>query len=84
MDEINIKDYFSYLKKYIVAFIVVIIVALVGVLVYDNVFKKPIYQANTTVVIARADTGEGGAATLNEINASRSLQILIVKLQKVS
>ncbi|MBR3138444.1 polysaccharide biosynthesis tyrosine autokinase [Candidatus Saccharibacteria bacterium] len=73
MDEINIKDYFSYLKKYIVAFIVVIIVALVGVLVYDNVFKKPIYQANTTVVIARADTGEGGAATLNEINASQKL-----------
>lgn len=73
MDEINIKDYFSYLKKYIVAFIVVILVAVVGIFVYDKMFKKPVYQARTTVVIAKADTGEGAAATLNDINASQKL-----------
>ncbi len=73
MDEINIKDYFSYLKKYIIAFVVVVVVAVVGVFVYDKMIKKPLYQANTTVVIAKADTGESAAATLNDINASQKL-----------
>ena len=76
MEEINIKDFFIYLKKYIVAFIAVTVIAVVGVLVYDNSFKKPIYQAQTTVVIAKSGSetiDNSTAATLNDINASQKL-----------
>lgn len=73
MEEINIKEYFIYLKHYIVAFIFFIILAVGGVAVYDLSFKKPIYQATTTVVIAKSDAAEGSAASLNEINASQKL-----------
>ncbi|MBR2709071.1 polysaccharide biosynthesis tyrosine autokinase [Candidatus Saccharibacteria bacterium] len=73
MDEINIKEFFSYLKHYILYFVLIILVAVVGVLTYDKVFKKPIYQANTTVVIAKSDTSDGTAASLNEVNASQKL-----------
>ena len=76
MEEINIKDFFIYLKKYIVAFIAVMVIAVVGVLVYDNSFKKPIYQAQTTVVIAKSGSetiDNSTAATLNDINASQKL-----------
>lgn len=76
MEEINIKDFFTYLKKYIIAFIAVTVIAVVGVLVYDNSFKKPIYQAQTTVVIAKSGsetTDNSTAATLNDINASQKL-----------
>ena len=45
MEEINIKDYFIYLKHYIVAFIVVIALAVGGVAAYDIMLKKPVYQA---------------------------------------
>ena len=73
MEEINIKDFFIYLKKYFFAFVLLIVVAVVGVLVYDTAIKKPIYQANTTVVIAKSDGADGVAATLNDINASQKL-----------
>ena len=78
MEEINIKDFFAYLRHYILAFIVFIVIAVGGVAVYDNLVKKPIYQAQTTVVIAKSDNAniEGNnasAATLNDINASQKL-----------
>ena len=74
MEEINIKEFFSYLKHYILAFIVFALVAAVGVTIYESMFKKPIYQAQTTVVIAKSDETEvGTATTLNEINASQKL-----------
>ncbi|MBR0431268.1 polysaccharide biosynthesis tyrosine autokinase [Candidatus Saccharibacteria bacterium] len=75
MDEINIKDFFVYLRHYILAFIVIVILAVVGVAVYDLNIKKPLYQSRTTVVIAKSDVAsfDGSAATLNDINASQKL-----------
>ena len=73
MEEINIKDFFSYLKHYILAFVIVIILAVVGVLIYDNMFKSPVYKAQTTVVIAKSDGESDSATTLNDINASQKL-----------
>ena len=73
MDEINIKDFFSYLKHYIWAFVVCIILAVGAVLVYDNMFKEPIYKAQTTVVIAKSDGVTDSATTLSDVNASQKL-----------
>ena len=73
MEEINIKDFFSYLKHYIFAFIVMIILAVGGVVAYDFLIKKPVYQANTTIVIAKSDNTTNSASTLNDVNASQKL-----------
>ena len=73
MEEINIKDYFIYLKHYIWAFIVVLILAVGGIVAYDLMVKKPIYQAGTTIVIAKSDGTDGTQITLNDINASQKL-----------
>ena len=74
MEEINIKDFMVYLKRYILAFIITIAVAVAGVAVYDIMFKKPIYQAQTTIVVAKSGDAELGATTtLNDINASQKL-----------
>ncbi|MBQ3296583.1 polysaccharide biosynthesis tyrosine autokinase [Candidatus Saccharibacteria bacterium] len=84
MEEINIKDFFSYLKHYILAFVIVIALAVGGVAVYDSMIKEPIYQSNTTVVIAKSDvTLEGSsAATLNDINASQKLATTYSEIAK--
>ncbi|MDO5480712.1 MAG: Wzz/FepE/Etk N-terminal domain-containing protein, partial [Candidatus Saccharibacteria bacterium] len=73
MEEINIKDFFIYLKHYIFAFIVMIILAVGGVVAYDFLIKKPVYQANTTIVIAKSDNTNNAASTLNDVNASQKL-----------
>lgn len=73
MEEINIKEYFQYLKKYIAAFVVVAILAVSGIIAYDILIKKPVYQASATVVIAKSDGADGTAVSINEINASQKL-----------
>lgn len=82
MEEINIKDFFIYLKKYILAFIAMITLAVAGVAIYDTSLKKPVYQANTTVVIAKSDGTAGVAATLNDINASQKLATTYSEIAK--
>lgn len=73
MEEINIKEFFTYLKHYISAFIVVIILAVGGIVVYDMMFKKPVYQANTTIVIASSENNSNAASTLSDVNVSQKL-----------
>ena len=82
MEEINIKDYFSYLKRYVFAFVVVTIMAVGGIVAYDVIVKKPVYQASTNVVIARLDSADGTAASLNEINASQKLTTTYSEIAK--
>ncbi len=83
MEDINIKDFFSYLKSYLFAFIIAVALAVVGVLVYENNFKKPIYQAQTTVVIAKSDSVDGAAVSLNDINASQKLATTYSDIVKI-
>ena len=73
MEEINIKDFFNYLKHYIIAFVVAIILAVAGVIIYDTAIKKPVYQAKTTVVIAKSGDVESSAVTLNDVNMNQKL-----------
>lgn len=73
MEEISIKDFFIYLKHYILAFILMIGLFVGGMATYDIVFKKPVYQAQTTIVIAKSDSSNNSAATLNDVNASQKL-----------
>ena len=73
MEEINIKDFFIYLKHYILAFILMIALCVGGIVTYDLVIKKPIYQAQTTIVIAKSDDTANAASTLNDVNVSQKL-----------
>ena len=73
MEEINIKEFFNYLKHYIGAFVLVAILAVGGIVTYDLMFKKPVYQARTTIVIAKADNSSSAASTLNDVNVSQKL-----------
>ena len=82
MEEINIKDCFSYLKRYIWAFILVAILAVSGVATYDLAIKKPVYQARTTIVIAKSDSADSSAATLNDVNASQKLTTTYSEIAK--
>ena len=82
MEEINIKDFFIYLKRYIIAFVVVTILAVGGVAIYDTQFKKPVYQAKTTVVIANSDEKSSSATTLNDVNMSQKLTTTYSEIAK--
>lgn len=82
MEEINIRDFFSYLKHYILTYVIIGVLAIGGVAIYDTMFKKPIYQAKSTVVIAKSDTTENSAVSLNDINASQKLATTYSEIAK--
>ncbi|MBQ9017743.1 polysaccharide biosynthesis tyrosine autokinase [Candidatus Saccharibacteria bacterium] len=82
MEEINIKEFFIYLKRYIALFIIAIILAVGGIAVYDITIKKPIYQAKTMIVIAQSENNSSAASTLNDVNASQKLTTTYSEIAK--
>lgn len=72
MEELDLKDFLSYLKKYLVALIVVPVVALLGVLYYDTSIKTPLYESSSQVALIQSESANA-ATTLSEINANQKL-----------
>lgn len=75
MEEINIKDLLSYLKKYI--FIIVLVAAffLIEIIIYDKNIKTPMYSSSTTLVLTQANenTNMNTTITQNDININQKL-----------
>lgn len=72
MEEIDIKDFLIYLKKFILAMIVLALLATGGSVFYNICIKKPLYKTSTTVVLAQSNNTTS-QATLNDININQKL-----------
>ena len=55
MEEINIKDFFNYLKKYILIICGVVVIFVIGVFIYDKSIKKPLYTTYTTIILTKSN-----------------------------
>lgn len=75
MEEINIKDFLNYLKKYslVIVCIVLFFVLLTGI--YVRFFKVPLYQSNTTVVLVKDENSTDKEDTIsqNDITINQKL-----------
>ena len=73
MEEINVKEFFNYLKKYIAVLIVFLLIAAGGIFVFDKTIKRPVYQAQATVIITRYESTDSTSGTTNDIASSQRL-----------
>lgn len=73
MEEIDIKDFMSYLKKFLIPMIVVAILAIGASVFYNLAIKTPMYKTSTTVVLAQKTDDKTASVTLNDINLSQKL-----------
>ncbi len=75
MEEIDLKDFLAYLKKFVIAIVVVAILAIGGTYFYDTNIKKPLYTTYTKVLLInnQEDQKANSSATLNDINANQKL-----------
>ena len=77
MEEINLKDFWNYLKKYVVLIIVVAVLLMSAVFAYDKVIKKPLYTTYTTIVLVKGDntsvTGNSEAISQSDVLLNRNL-----------
>lgn len=76
MEEINIKDLFSFfISKTRIIILVTLIVVLIGA-IYSMFFQTPIYEANTRLVltgVAESNQSTNSGTTLNDVNLNSKL-----------
>lgn len=83
MEEIDIKDFLGYLKKFLIPMIVVAVLATGASIFYNLTIKTPMYKTSTTVVLAQS-TSETAAAsvTLNDISINQKLVATYTEIVK--
>lgn len=79
MEEINIKEFFDYLKKYVLLMVIIGILLVSVTFVYDKVLKKPMYTTYTTIVLVKSDT-----ATVNSGSEGISQSDILLNQNLVS
>ena len=83
MEEINIKDFFNYLKKYILIICGVVVIFVIGVFTYDKSIKKPLYTTYTTIILTKSnETQTGTTITQNDILLNQKLVETYTKIIK--
>ena len=74
MEEINIRDFLNYLKKYVLVIAAVALVLIIGVFIYDKSIKKPLYTTYTTIILTKSnETQTGTTITQNDILLNQKL-----------
>ena len=63
MEEINLKDFWNYYKKFILGIMIVCLVFVVVTLIYNIAFKTPKYSTSTTIVLVK---DEGSSPTYSK------------------
>ncbi len=74
MEEINLKDLFSYFFSKIAIMIVVTLLVVFGSCIYALFFQKSLYSSYTTLVLTRASDGSNDSSiTQNDITLNQKL-----------
>ena len=83
MEEINIKDFFNYLKKYILIICGVVVIFVIGVFTYDKSIKKPLYTTYTTIILTKSNEAQASTTiTQNDILLNQKLVETYTKIIK--
>ena len=74
MEEINLKDFYTYYKKYTLAIIIVCLLFLIVALVYNIAFKTPLYSTSTTILLVKNETSDkNDTIDQNDISLNQKL-----------
>ena len=73
MEEIDLKDFLSYLKKFIPAIIITTVLAIGAAFIYDTQIKTPLYSTYTKVLLMQDNASNNSSATLNDVSANQKL-----------
>ena len=88
MEEINIKEFIDYYKKYIPIIIILTLISVIGTAVYNMSIKKPLYTTKTSIVLVKNEestsnnTGITGEIDVNDINLNQKLVATYRKIVK--
>ena len=73
MEEVDLKDLFSFLLKKIVFVFIISFLFLIAGIVYTLALKTPMYKGETTLVLAKKDDNINNSLTQNDITMNQKL-----------
>ena len=76
MEEVNIKEFFKYVRKYVLVIALVAITFCSLALIYSVYIKKDMYESNTTLVLTKSTSTvdqSSGTITQNDILLNQKL-----------
>ena len=73
MEEIDLKEFLKYLRKYIWMMLVAVVVLVSAIAVYDLNIKTKLYKSSTTVVLNDGSAGKTAQEDLTTVNLNQKL-----------
>ena len=74
MEEINLKEFWQYYKKYILGIIIICLISVILTLVYNIAFKTPKYSTYTTIVLVKDESSsESDVINQSDITLNQKL-----------
>ena len=73
MEEINLKEFWDYYKKYLIIVIMIVFLSVMITFVYNAFFKKPLYSTYTTVVLVKDETADTDTISQSDIVLNQKL-----------
>ena len=84
MEDTNIKEFLTYLKKYIPIFFLVVAIAIIGTFFYDKKIKTPVYSSTAKVVLVQQNENAttSTSAALNDYTVNQKLASTYTEIAK--
>jgi len=73
MEEINLKEFYEYYKKYLLGVIVVCLLFVAIALVYNIIIKTPLYSSSTTLILVKDENDSSQTISQNDIMLNQKL-----------
>ena len=73
MEEINLKDFWNYYKKFLVIIALVVLISVLSIIIYDKFIKTPRYSTYTTVVLVKDTSDTSETISQSDVNLNQKL-----------
>lgn len=80
MEEINLKDFWEYYKRYIAFIIIVIALCVSAIVSYDVFLKKPMYSTSTTILLVKDDE-KGNSSSIEQSDIALNQKLVATYTQ---
>ena len=77
MEEIDLKEFLKYLRKYIWIMLAAVVLFLSAALIYDLKIKTPLYKSTTTVVLNKSENSSARATVQEDLTTLNYNQKLV-------
>ncbi len=82
MEEINLKEFFNYYRKYILIIVVVAAILVVGITVYNLHIKTPLYTTKTSIVLVKNENTQTNTKNNSSITDPDTIDVNTITLNQ--